>query len=151
MHYRRFKSMFSMLPGIIMLLCIVMLASVLQVKEVSASRCYDHSKQKIIVTREPTCTKTGIREYRCKNCNYLVKSETIAAKGHNVQGQKRTVAATCTSTGYTAIVCSTCGAEMSRTTIAKKEHSWGGWTTTKAATGTTAGTKQHKCQTCGYT
>ena len=74
MHFSWFKRMFSLL------LCIIMLGSLLQVKEASASRCYDHSKQKVVVTKEATCTKTGTREYRCKNCNYLVKTETIPAK-----------------------------------------------------------------------
>ena len=144
MKFKWVRRMFSLV------LCIIMLSSLIQVKEASAT-CYDHSKQNVKVTKEPTCTKTGTREYRCKNCNYLVKIETIPAKGHNVQGQKKTVAATCTSTGYTAIICSTCGVEVSRTTIAKKEHSWGGWTITKAATCNNAGTKQRKCSVCGNT
>lgn len=145
MHFRKFTRMLSLL------LCIIMLGTLVQVKEASASRCYDHSKQKTVVTKQPTCTKTGTREYRCKTCGYLVKTETIPAKGHSVSGQKKTVNATCTSSGYTAIICNTCGVEVSRSTISALGHSWGSWSTTKSATCTASGTKTRKCTRCGKT
>ena len=88
-------------------MCALMLGTLLNAKQAEAT-CYDHSKQNVNVTKEATCTTTGTREYRCKNCNYLVKSETIPAKGHSWGSWSTVKSATCTENGLKKRTCTRC-------------------------------------------
>ena len=100
---------------------------------------YDTSK----VTKEPTCTETGIRTYTCSKCN-ATKTETIEATGH----KNVTIDPTCTQEGKT--VCALCGYT---TTTAKLGHSYGAWETVVAATCKNQGVRKHVCTRtdCGHT
>jgi len=57
------------------------------------------------VTKQPTCTATGIRTYKC-SCG-ATYTENIAAKGHTYKNQ--VVAPTTTEKGYTLHTCTVCG------------------------------------------
>ena len=83
------------------------------------------------VTKEATCTATGVRTYTCE-CGYSY-TESIPAKGH-----------TSVNGGTSAIhtKCSVCGTTLSST------HSYTK-TTSIAATCTTKGTSKYTCS-CGY-
>lgn len=57
------------------------------------------------VTKEPTCTATGVRTYTC-SCGHSY-TETIAALGHDYKSV--VTAPTANSAGYTTHTCSRCG------------------------------------------
>ena len=58
------------------------------------------------VIKEPTCTETGIVQFKCSNCNDSYE-ETIASLGHNYQEISNT--ANCKSGGKAVYKCSLCG------------------------------------------
>ncbi len=88
------------------------------------------------VTTQPTCTKEGVRTYKCYcGASY---TETIAKKSHTIVTDKA-VSATCTKTGLTeGKKCSACGT----VTVAQK---------TVAALGHKDANGDYKCDNgCGY-
>ena len=89
------------------------------------------------VTTQPTCTKDGVRTYKC-SCG-TTYTEAIAKTGHNSNTTIPAVAATCTKTGLTeGKKCSVCGTvTLAQQTIAAKGH--------------TDGNGDYKCDyNCGY-
>ena len=65
-----------------------------------------------VVTKEPTCTETGLRQRSCSRCDFYEVLD-IEAAGHTVLVQLGKDA-TCTEAGRTeATVCGTCGAVLS--------------------------------------
>lgn len=142
MHFGRIKRMVSML------LCVIMLSSLLQVREASAS-C-NHNWGSWTTVLNATCTTGGTQRRTCSKCK-KTESKNISPLGHNSSGSKST-SATCTEPGYSIKYCTRCSSVQSRTVSQSAlGHSWGGWSTTRDATCTTGGTKQHKCTRCGKT
>ena len=75
-----------------------------------------HSWDKGVITKEPTCTETGIRTFTCSVCKES-KTEVIPAKGHTVVTDPA-VPATKTSIGLTeGSHCSVCNATIKRQTV----------------------------------
>lgn len=142
MHLGRIKRLVSIF------LCVIMLATLLQVKEASAS-C-SHSWGAWSTVKSANCTTGGLRKRTCSKCK-KEETENIAPLGHNSSGTKST-AATCTEDGYNIKYCTRCSNIMERKLSQKAlGHNWGDWKTTKSATCTTGGTKQRKCSRCGKT
>ena len=108
---------------------------------------YDDGK----ITKQPTCTETGVKTYTCSECG-ATKAETIKANGHTEVIDKA-VPATCTTDGKTeGSHCSVCGEVIKAQTVIKATgHNFGSWSTTKAATCTESGTQTRKCASCGKT
>ena len=108
---------------------------------------YDDGK----ITKQPTCTETGVKTYTCSECG-ATKTETIKANGHTEVIDKA-VPATCTTDGKTeGSHCSVCGEVIKAQTVIKATgHNFGSWSTTKAATCTESGTQTRKCAACGKT
>jgi hypothetical protein len=50
--------------------------------EVTEEKCAHTSPRKIVVTKEPKCTKNGMTEYRCGDCDALMMKEVTPAIGH---------------------------------------------------------------------
>ena len=89
------------------------------------------------VTTQPTCTKDGVRTYKC-SCG-TTYTEAIAKTGHNSNTTIPAIAATCTKSGLTeGKKCSVCGTvTLAQQTIAAKGH--------------TDGNGDYKCDyNCGY-
>ena len=65
--------------------------------------CTEHEADGGTLTKEPTCTETGTKTYKCKKCGVVIesKTETIAALGHNLVDVPAKDA-TCTENGNTA-------------------------------------------------
>ena len=95
------------------------------------------------VTKQATCTTTGIRTYSC-SCGDSY-TETIAKTPHNYI--TKITKPTCTSKGYTTYTCS-CGDSYTGNYVPAAGHKWGAWVTTKEPTTTSTGLKERKCQNC---
>ena len=113
---------------------------------------------KSVVKTEPTCTKDGVREYKCIYCEDTY-TEPINALGHKTSAVAAKEA-TCVDDGNIAYVhctrCqkyfldSTCKKEttLANTIVKAKGHSFGKWTTTKAAACTVQGVQTRTCSKC---
>lgn len=66
----------------------------------------DHVADGGRVTKEPTCTATGIRKYYCRECGTWVRDEVIPANGHSYTSV--VTSPTCTTKGFTTHTCSVC-------------------------------------------
>lgn len=121
-------------------------------KDVTLDNPLSHAWDSGKVTKEPTCTETGIKTFTCTNCG-TTREETINATGHLHKETKNQKAATCTEDGYTGdIYCSDCGTKLeSGTVINKLGHTWDNGVITKEATETEEGVKTYTCKTCGET
>lgn len=99
------------------------------------------------ITTQPTCTKEGVRTYKC-SCGASY-TEKIAKTSHNSNTTIPAVAATCTATGLTeGKKCSVCGTvTVAQQTVAKKAHSYTSSVTTQP-TCTKEGVRTYKCS-CG--
>ena len=103
------------------------------------------------ITKEATCTETGVKTYTCTKCQ-KTKTEEIKATGHK-EVKDAAVAATCEKAGKTeGSHCSVC----SKVIKAQKEvpalgHSWDAGKITKAATCTETGVKTYTCTRCQKT
>lgn len=111
-----------------------------------------HIPGKATVTKEPTCTETGLQSYTCTVCGTKIKDEVIAKKAHTEVIDKA-VEATCTKTGLTeGKHCSVCNTVIvKQEVVAKKAHTYGTAKVTKEATCTTKGEKTSTCTVCGNT
>ena len=85
-----------------------------------SEKTHEHSYTST-VTKEPTCTESGIRTYTC-DCEDTYQ-ETIAALGHDFGEWEVTTPATCTSKGVETRYCSRCDATETRE-IDKLNHSY---------------------------
>ena len=103
------------------------------------------------MTKEPTCTKTGIKKYTCTVCK-ATRTEKIDATGHTPEIDEA-VGATCTKTGLTeGSHCSICGEILEDQDIVKMtEHSWDSGTITKEPSCTGIGYKEYECSSCHRT
>ena len=135
------------LPAI--LLALTMMVSL--VPAAMAEDCPDgnHQWDSGTVTKEPTCTTSGVKTYQCTEdgCT-ATKTESIPTTAHNYQvDSSRSVPATCQKEGKTFYVCSSCGVTM-ETPIPKADHKWGSWGTEIAATCTSKGSEIRSCEIC---
>ena len=89
------------------------------------------------VTKQPTCTATGVKTYTCRTCG-VTKTESIAAKGHTPGP-----AATCLS----AQTCTVCGVQLASSTW----HKFDSGTITKRPTCMEEGIRTYTCIYCGHT
>lgn len=107
-----------------------------------------HEKTTEKVTKEPTCTETGIKSTICDICGETVKTETIAALGHDFGEFEITKEPTCTEEGEKTATCSRCG-ETKTESIPAVGHEYGEWTVTKEPTCTEEGEREAVCSVCG--
>ncbi len=104
-----------------------------------------HRFGEFVVTKEPTCTETGVKERVCEVCGEK-ETETVPALGH--KGPFTTIKApTCTEAGSEKRICTVCGAEEVRE-IAPLGHK-GPFTVTREATCTEDGVQERDCTVCG--
>ena len=135
------------LPAI--LLALTMMVSL--VPAAMAGDCPDgnHQWDSGTVTKEPTCTTSGVKTYNCivDGCT-ATKTESIPTTDHNYQvDASQSVPATCQQVGKTVYVCSNCG-DTKETPIPKADHKWGSWVTEIAATCTSKGSEIRSCEIC---
>ena len=104
------------------------------------------------VTREATCTETGIKTYTCTGCQ-MTKTEEIAATGHRNTEYRNAKEATCAEAGYTGdLYCKDCNTKLRNgSAIAKKSHTWDAGMITTMATCTAKGIRTYTCTSCKAT
>ncbi len=98
------------------------------------------------VTKQPSCTETGVKTFTCSRCKKQ-KTQTVAALGHSpvkVSGK----AATCTETGLTdGEKCARCNAILKKQeTIAALGHDWDAGVVTVEPHGFQPGVVTHTCR-----
>ena len=96
------------------------------------------------VTKEPTCTETGIRTYTCTVCEQSY-TEEVPALGHDYHSEI-TVPATCTEKGELTYTCSRCDNTYTEEIVSHHEYDE---VITTPATCTTDGLKTLTCSVCG--
>ena len=114
---------------------------------ISYSKCvtgYNHIYDSGTITTQPTCTKTGVKKYKCTNCSSSY-TEVVPALGHNYV-EKVTKAATCTKSGTSSYTCSRCNNSYTATVNALG-HNYK--TTIKKATPKEDGYSDSVCTRCG--
>ena len=107
-----------------------------------------HSWFDAIVTKEPTCTETGIVKYTCKTCG-ITKEEEIATLDHTWDEGIVTKPPTCMESGNKKYVCSICNATKNEI-IPMSDHSWDTGVVTKEATDKSDGIRTYTCKVCGH-
>lgn len=75
------------------------------------------------ITKQPTCTQTGVKTYTC-SCGASY-TESVNAKGHHYMNQ--TVAPTLTEKGYTNHICSDCGHSYKDSYVDTPKQETDGW------------------------
>ena len=103
------------------------------------------------VTQKPTCTKDGVKTFKCTNpgCK-ATKTEPVAKTGHKTETKTTQVDPTCEKEGVKTTItrCSVCGAELSREEkkIPALGHEWDNGVITKEPTTTAPGEKVYTCK-----
>lgn len=94
------------------------------------------------VTKEATCTETGVKTRTCKRDASHTETEAIAATGHVYT--EKVVSPTCESDGYTIFTCNNCGDIYTGNVTAKLGHDYQ-LKDHKDATCTEAGYDYYEC------
>lgn len=109
----------------------------------------DHQYGSGVITRQATCTATGVKTFTCMVCGKS-RTEDIPATGHKTVTDPA-VAPTCTKAGLTAgNHCSVCGIVLVRQTeVPATGHRFGRWITTAKATVFASAKQTRTCSGCG--
>ena len=102
----------------------------------------DHDWDDWKVTKEATCTETGVKTRTCKRDASHTETETIAKTGHDYT--EKVVPPTCESDGYTIFTCNNCGDIYTGNVTAKLDHDYQ-LKDHKDATCTEAGYDYYEC------
>ena len=102
----------------------------------------DHDWDDWKVTKEATCTETGVKTRTCKRDASHTETETIAKTGHDYT--EKVVPPTCESDGYTIFTCNNCGDIYTGNVTTKLGHDYQ-LKDHKDATCTEAGYDYYEC------
>ena len=117
-------------------------------------RCEDEYRTDIIdalghewgdwtVTREPTCSQTGVETRYCVHDNSHSESRTIGQLGHDYT--EEVISPTCTERGYTKLTCKRCGETEKTNYTDALGHEWLDWEITEQPTCTQTGVETRYC------
>ena len=84
------------------------LGATLNIPVTVAQTAHTHTYDSGVVTKEATCSATGVRTYTCTTCGYSY-TETIAKTEHTYGESTIATAPTCTVHGWKQHVCQVCG------------------------------------------
>lgn len=101
------------------------------------------------VTKQPTCTEKGTREYTCSSCGDTY-TEDIAALGHNYAVSGMTEA-TCYESGFTTYECTRCDSSYNTDFTEALNHPSSSWVTVVNPTASSNGLAEKQCDYCGHT
>ncbi len=103
------------------------------------------------VTTAATCTTAGTKTTKCTVCGKTLKTETIAALGHNYSVLQSTTPATCTTGTKKVYKCSRCSATRTVTSNDALGHDYSVLQSRTPATCTTGTKSVYKCSRCSST
>ena len=103
------------------------------------------------VTKAATCTATGTKTTKCTVCGKTLKTETIAALGHNYSTLVSTTPATCTTGTKKVYKCTRCSATKTVTANDALGHDYSVLQSQTPATCTTGTVSVYKCSRCSLT
>lgn len=69
-----------------------------------------HTEDQGTIVKEPTCTTSGLKEFKCTGCGEVLRTETINPLGHKWDQGVVTKQPTVTTVGEKTFTCSNCGA-----------------------------------------
>ena len=126
-----------------------------EIRSFSTGACNNHNLDSGTVTKQPTCSATGVKTFTCTNpgCTHT-ETKTIAATGnHTWNSGSVTKQPTCSATGVKTYKCtnSGCTATKTETVAATGKHTWNSGSITTQPTCVAAGVKTYKCTTSGCT
>ena len=103
-----------------------------------------------VITISPTCTKSGVKTFTCKDCK-TTKTEELKALGHDYS-KEWTIdkKATCLEEGSKSHHCTRCDSKSDVTVISKLSHDWV-LTSTVNPTRDHEGKKVYTCNLCKET
>ena len=121
----------------------------------TTDKCTSHTWNSGSITKQPTCSATGVKTYTCTNpgCG-ATKTETVAATGkHTWNSGSITTQPTCVAAGVKTYKCTTSGCTATKTesVAATGNHTWDAGTVTTPATPGKAGVKTYTCTVCKQT
>lgn len=124
-----------------------------ETKEEESGEPLGHVWGEWTVTKEPTCTKYGVKKHYCTRSGCTEYEIDTVDKTEHVKETKNQKAATCTETGYSGdIYCKNCDTVLEEgKEIAATGHTWDEGTVTKEPTETENGVKTYTCKTCDAT
>ena len=104
------------------------------------------------VTKEATCTQTGVRTFKCTAGCGASRTETIDVLPHDWDDGTVSLEPSCISSGVLTLDCKNCEA-ISTQSIEPKGHTWDEGVVTKEASCTEAGVRTFSCTVndCGAT
>ena len=97
------------------------------------------------ITKEPTCTETGVETYTCTKCGKVYTEKTEVAPHEYTS--KATVEPMCTEVGEMTYTCNICGNTYTEE-IKALGHNESKWKTTKEPTCSEKGSKETRCTHC---
>lgn len=126
-----------------------------EIRSFSTGACNNHNLDSGTVTKQPTCSATGVKTFTCTNpgCTHT-ETKTIAATGnHTWNSGSVTKQPTCSATGVKTYKCtnSGCTATKTETVATTGKHTWNSGSITTQPTCVAAGVKTYKCTTSGCT
>ena len=102
------------------------------------------------IVKKATCSTTGLKQRKCKDCGEVVDEETIAKTDHT-PGEWITINPTCVDNGLRTQKCTVCGTILNSETIKAKGHVPGELQTYAEATCENAGISIRYCTVCNMT
>lgn len=102
-----------------------------------------------IISKDESCSETGIKVRQCSVCQYI-DTDYISASGHEF-GDGVVTEATCGQEGCTTYTCEKCHATKKENIVPALAHEYGEWTVVTAATCTADGLKEKVCANCNET
>lgn len=124
-----------------------------ETKEEESGEPLGHVWGEWTVTKEPTCTKYGVKKHYCTRSGCTEYEIDTVDKTEHVKETRNQKAATCTETGYSGdIYCKNCDTVLEEgKEIAATGHTWDEGTVTKEPTETENGVKTYTCKNCDAT
>ncbi len=105
-----------------------------------------HTWNNGVITKQPSCSATGVKTYTCAHNSAHIKTEEIAALKHDYETEfTLDKAATCTEKGSKSRKCKLCGDPLETVEVEALGHEFGEWTATANATCTANGEEERVC------
>lgn len=128
------------------LLCIIMMLSVCVPVSFGADYCEHVNGFDWVVTAQ-TCRKEGKRELKCRDCDYVSKTEVIPP--HDYKPSYVIIEATCQVEGVLSYYCAWCNTSKTvNVGINENNHKYGDWYTLKESNCKEEGLQERKCTLC---